>query len=198
MATLDDHKILLRKPFVLKCVPDALSSEYIAILEKYGYWLEALALGSLSPITDKQRDFIAMHMGMRPPETSYEHAWRNYQEARFLLIAKEAEQKLPLGAGITYGAVVELYKAAAALGNKEAIDWLLVEEQERPQILNAAPLDLPRIKLQEVNHIGGPRLGQWVSPATQDSSSDWSDAKDDYDNAYWEDYLGGPDDSKIE
>ena len=58
-----------------------LSAEMIIILKNYGYWMQALAHGHISPITDDQKHFMEVVRGEHP-KNKYEEAWHKLQKLR--------------------------------------------------------------------------------------------------------------------
>lgn len=51
-------------------------------LHRYGFWLEALAVGRISAMTEEQKQFIKVSKGEADPETFYEKAWDKLIERR--------------------------------------------------------------------------------------------------------------------
>jgi uncharacterized protein YifE (UPF0438 family) len=67
-----------RPPFILKCKTVIFSSEEIEIIQKYGYWFQALTDGEIEPITDLQKEFIKVIRKEKDPISPYEWAWLKY------------------------------------------------------------------------------------------------------------------------
>lgn len=63
-------------------VKERLSPGVIAILEKYGTWMQALTKRAIPPTTLDQIQFIkvADHIGI--PSSNHERAWKAYQDAK--------------------------------------------------------------------------------------------------------------------
>ncbi len=51
------------------------------LLARYGYWLEALATGVLSPNTPEQARFVRVARGEAEPRSAFESAWTRHQQA---------------------------------------------------------------------------------------------------------------------
>jgi uncharacterized protein YifE (UPF0438 family) len=51
------------------------------LLSRYGYWLEALATGTLSPSTPEQTQFVRVAQGQAEPRSAFEVAWAKHQRA---------------------------------------------------------------------------------------------------------------------
>jgi uncharacterized protein YifE (UPF0438 family) len=91
MSTPEEHKKFLAKkdyPLGLACFLK-LSHDQRSLIHRYGYWLEALSSGLISPATPKQSRFIEVARGAQEPITNFEKAWHKMQ----LTIL---EEKLPL------------------------------------------------------------------------------------------------------
>ena len=54
---------------------DKLSQQELAMLEKYGHWLKALATGLLKPETEEQARFVLVTKRKEEPRSSFEWAW---------------------------------------------------------------------------------------------------------------------------
>lgn len=66
---------ILVDPFVA----DMLADDELLIIERYGSWLEALASGTLRPLSAAQQRFVEVTMGLAPAETRHEQAWMMYR-----------------------------------------------------------------------------------------------------------------------
>jgi hypothetical protein len=55
-------------------LPDLTSSER-ELLARCSYWLEALANGELEPLTEEQKQFVAVAQGRTAPASEHERAW---------------------------------------------------------------------------------------------------------------------------
>lgn len=51
------------------------------LLSRYGYWLEALATGTLSPSTPEQVQFVRVARGEAEPRSAFEVAWTKHNAA---------------------------------------------------------------------------------------------------------------------
>lgn len=186
---ITEHNYFLRCRFFFCCDSSNLQDEDIALLTRFGSWLEALASGRINPRTELQRAFIEVHNGKAPASSNIELAWKRYQCQR---IYERAELACGcLSNGGSYDKVVALYQHAATLGHPKAVAWLAAEEHHIPPSDKLVSLALPEIHEHEVNRIEGGR-SQWVATA-QAPNTDWTNTIDDKDNAFWERYLGGPD-----
>lgn len=71
------HAALLRREDY-PVPPNALVSDADRkALTRYGYWLDALANGSIAPATPEQERFVRVTKGLEPPTSAFEHAWVN-------------------------------------------------------------------------------------------------------------------------
>ncbi len=84
MHTEQDHKNYIKRKgyYKIDCISEAFSEEQFHFLEEYGYWLEALIDGTLTPLNMKQENFISVAKGEMEPDTMWEHAWVNLQKAK--------------------------------------------------------------------------------------------------------------------
>jgi uncharacterized protein YifE (UPF0438 family) len=75
MAIPESHKIYLeRKGYTPSC-PDGFDAEELALLTKYGHWMEALVAGAISPCTPEQEHFLQAARGQTAAETPFERVW---------------------------------------------------------------------------------------------------------------------------
>jgi len=77
MATVPpDHlKYLRRRPFAFRCATGIFPPEELQALEEYGNWLEALAAGTIKPVTAEQEHFLRVDREEAEPTTVCERAW---------------------------------------------------------------------------------------------------------------------------
>jgi hypothetical protein len=68
--------------FIAPAVMKLLSNAEVLVLTKYGAWLQALAVGSISPITIAQVRFIRVCAGRCDATTPLEKAWSAFVDAR--------------------------------------------------------------------------------------------------------------------
>jgi uncharacterized protein YifE (UPF0438 family) len=67
---------LQKKNFSLLVSNEEIFQPYeLKILKRYGFWLGALADGSIQPITIAQKHFVEVCNGAAEPETTAERAW---------------------------------------------------------------------------------------------------------------------------
>jgi uncharacterized protein YifE (UPF0438 family) len=82
MKAPEEHREFLKhRGFVPLCTNIFSSDEY-AILERYGYWMTALATGKISPITPEQERFIRVDRDDCEPATTFEKAWMKLKARR--------------------------------------------------------------------------------------------------------------------
>lgn len=75
------HKEVAKQTFLVDlAVQDLLSDEELAVLERRGAWMAALASGELRPITDAQRHFVEVANGQVMPVSPHEQLWVTYQK----------------------------------------------------------------------------------------------------------------------
>jgi uncharacterized protein YifE (UPF0438 family) len=79
MKTPEDHAQYLRQRGFPVNQGHRYSEEEYTVLQRYGYWLQALAEGHISPHTDQQRHFLAVDQGAAAPTTVFESAWGKYK-----------------------------------------------------------------------------------------------------------------------
>ena len=70
--------------FTIDCNTDAFNADEIVILEKWGYWFQALCFEKLQPFTMMQEQFIRVAKGEFDPVSIYEVAWHNYLETKIM------------------------------------------------------------------------------------------------------------------
>jgi hypothetical protein len=88
MSLPADHTALLqRKGFPVPPGGD-LSDQERALLAKYGHWLEALAGGSLAPLTPEQEQFVRVARGEAEPRSPFEVAWGKLRRADALAVPR--------------------------------------------------------------------------------------------------------------
>lgn len=76
-----EHKLLLNKVgYPIPPLAELDASERV-LITKFGYWLDALASGSLAPLTDDQHRFVAVARGTADPQTPHERAWVKLRRA---------------------------------------------------------------------------------------------------------------------
>lgn len=81
--------------FTIACNPVIFSHEEIALLEKYGYWFEALAEGGLLPFSAEQKQFVEVAQMRKKPETLYEKLWFRYIKRKEIELKKGATLYTP-------------------------------------------------------------------------------------------------------
>jgi uncharacterized protein YifE (UPF0438 family) len=71
-----DHLAFLkRRPFAFQCSTAVFPPAEIEALEEKGNWLEALAAGTIRPVTREQEHFLRVHRDEAEPSTVWERAW---------------------------------------------------------------------------------------------------------------------------
>lgn len=76
------HKESLKKRLIFPSGMVSFTNEEIAVLEKYGGWLEDLENGKIKPFTIDQIHFLNVVAKKLPPKTTFERAWLKYREAQ--------------------------------------------------------------------------------------------------------------------
>ena len=82
METPNSHKPFLKKErYDIRIKQTEILPEGgIEILERYGYWMEALLQGSIQPTTPEQERFIKVANDELDAESSFERVWWIYKE----------------------------------------------------------------------------------------------------------------------
>jgi uncharacterized protein YifE (UPF0438 family) len=76
MSTREDHLRLLRRgSFPVPPDVPGLTANERQLLVARGFWLEALAGGALTPLTDAQERFVEVAQGRAVPVSQHEQAW---------------------------------------------------------------------------------------------------------------------------
>jgi hypothetical protein len=76
MSTRNEHLRLLNQgQFPVPADVPGLTADERLLLGRYGFWLQALVGGRLSPITPEQERFVAVAWGLAVPVSQYERAW---------------------------------------------------------------------------------------------------------------------------
>jgi uncharacterized protein YifE (UPF0438 family) len=70
-----EHTALLQRKGFLVTPGGDLTDQERDLLAKYGHWLEALAGGSLAPLTPEQEQFVQVARGAAEPRSPFEVAW---------------------------------------------------------------------------------------------------------------------------
>lgn len=80
---LDHWKFAVRRDYRVPNEVDLsrLTSAELALVEKYGTWMEALERGTLAPMTRAQRHFLKVCSGEEEPSTEFAAAWKSLQDA---------------------------------------------------------------------------------------------------------------------
>lgn len=76
-----DHAQVLKRRGYPVAVTAHLTEDQRQLLARYGYWLEALAQGTLEPLTTEQRQFVHVARGEAAPQTDFEIAWTEHRRA---------------------------------------------------------------------------------------------------------------------
>jgi uncharacterized protein YifE (UPF0438 family) len=87
------HRRFLRKrDYEIQSLVDlsGFTSEELAIIRKYGHWMEALEHKTILPSTEAQRDFLEVCYGARKPISEHEIAWKKLKDANVRAIEKSA------------------------------------------------------------------------------------------------------------
>jgi uncharacterized protein YifE (UPF0438 family) len=71
-----DHlEFLRRRPFVFGCSTAIFPPEELEVLSEKGNWLEALAAGTIRPVTAEQEHFLRVARDEAKPRSVAERAW---------------------------------------------------------------------------------------------------------------------------
>ncbi len=70
-----DHQAYLRRPFDPGCATSVFPEEELNALAEYGSWMEALAAGTIQPVTPEQEHFLRVDREEAEPATVCERAW---------------------------------------------------------------------------------------------------------------------------
>jgi uncharacterized protein YifE (UPF0438 family) len=71
-----DHQVHLNKrPFAFGCVTDIFPLDELHALTEHGNWLEALAAGTIEPVSAEQKRFLQVDRDEAEPRTVHERAW---------------------------------------------------------------------------------------------------------------------------
>jgi uncharacterized protein YifE (UPF0438 family) len=96
--------------FQINCSRAIFSNEEIALIEKYGHWFEALINGTLTPISQEQKDFINIFQHNERPITPEQIAWFKY------IKRLELEQKNPKNSTSTIPPMLKIPSSPAQIG----------------------------------------------------------------------------------
>jgi hypothetical protein len=78
-----DHLHCLRqRPFVFGCSLIVFLPEEVKVLEEKGNWMQALAIGTISPVTQEQEHFLCVDRDEVEPQTLAERAWMRLKGRR--------------------------------------------------------------------------------------------------------------------
>lgn len=86
MTTKKHQQFIKTNPFQFELSPNGFSELEIARIEKLGCWFKALLSGELSPITDKQKEFICEMNSREEPKMPDVKLWKKY-------LRREIEEK---------------------------------------------------------------------------------------------------------
>jgi uncharacterized protein YifE (UPF0438 family) len=77
MATVPkDHETYLKKrPFAFGCATNIFPPDELDALVEYGNWIEALATGTIQPLTPEHERFLRVHREETEPTSVAERAW---------------------------------------------------------------------------------------------------------------------------
>lgn len=85
MSYLNDHKKFINQKLECSFMKPVLNKEEYSILSKYGTWMNALHSESISPITQKQREFCDNIKKQKPPTEKYAKIFWVYLKRKELL-----------------------------------------------------------------------------------------------------------------
>jgi hypothetical protein len=152
-----EHFAYLRRTGFAPARPEAFTAEEVALLARYGYWMEALAAGRIRPSTAEQRHFLQVVRGEAAPQSPFEHVWNKlHQGPSAAAPLRPAESPEPNGPPAPTPTEAEetrskLEQLVEVLAYADALRRRA--EAEREQIL-----DKVRAELQAVEAKYGPQL----------------------------------------
>ncbi|HET6573003.1 MAG TPA: DUF413 domain-containing protein [Fimbriiglobus sp.] len=98
------------------------------LLSRYGYWLAALADGTLTPTTSEQQRFTQVVQGTAEPRTTFELAWAKYQR----VAAPSRPRVGPMELGECLERLQSARATAVAVNDEYAARRVEIMEQVRP------------------------------------------------------------------
>jgi len=73
-----EHQVYLSKQdYPLRCSTEVFENDELNLLNRYGFWIEALVDGVILPITDEEKRLLDVHAGKLEPMSLQECAWRS-------------------------------------------------------------------------------------------------------------------------
>ena len=82
-ATAKDHDTYLKKrPFAFGCSTHIFPADELHALEEFGNWMEALASGTIKPLTAEHKRFLRVDREEAEPRTLAERAWMRLKGRR--------------------------------------------------------------------------------------------------------------------
>ena len=74
--------INIEQPFAFNCNTQEFTDAELAKLDKYGYWLTALALGVIKPESKEQQQFVNFTLDLARPGNDFEEMWAKLMKLR--------------------------------------------------------------------------------------------------------------------
>ena len=93
METPPEHLHYLRRQDFAPGAASNYTTEELAVLRRYGHWMQALTSGEIAPISTDQEHFLRVNSGSETAVTIYEHAWSKYKRLK----AGDTSQERPKG-----------------------------------------------------------------------------------------------------
>src|SRR5688572_19251696 len=75
MAAPQPHQLYLQRRGYVPPDPASLTAQEIDLLDRYCFWMDALAGGVIAPTTPEQEHFVRAARGEAAPETAFERVW---------------------------------------------------------------------------------------------------------------------------
>jgi uncharacterized protein YifE (UPF0438 family) len=160
MAVPEAHAVYLQRRGYTPSCSDGFDARELALLAKYGHWMEALVSGLITPSTPEQEHFLRAARGQVAAETPFERVWAkllrspNQRSAAGLLLdeavpspAVEADNEPgePDGAVADPVAAVEMLQDLSAARRRLAAIRGRIEA-ERAEILAAVRAELEAVE----------------------------------------------------
>lgn len=145
MATPTDHLTYLRREGFKPSCRCPFSADEMALLSRYGHWLEALARGMISPTTPEQERFVQVARGELPPETAFERICAKLRDSW----QEASSQSLPDGKEVDSGpAEARSAFERLAEARERAQELRRCLEARREAILSTVRVELEALEAQ--------------------------------------------------
>lgn len=125
-----EHTALIKRANFPVPASVAFDDQERGLLARYGYWLEALASGTLAPITPEQRQFVQVACGDAEPQSAFEVAWVKCRQ----VVAPPPPQVGPLELAARLARLDAARAAATAAQDEYSVRRAAIVEQVRSQL----------------------------------------------------------------